>query len=95
MLAWTIVQHERANEARLWTRVHDMFPVVYASVTGNRPVPWPLVVRYVLLKQGATITPNKLLQRADKAERYCEWTPEKDAVVAAYLEVVRSKYTTR
>ena len=65
-----------------------LFPPVYARVTGGPPIAWATVCRYTELEQGAPITANKLWQRADKAERYREWTPEKDAVAITYEALV-------
>jgi hypothetical protein len=90
MLAWTLVQREHLSAQRLWNRMAEVFPAVYARVTGGPPIKWATVCRNTELKQGSPITPRKLMQRADKAERYCEWTPEKGAVVSAYETLVAS-----
>jgi hypothetical protein len=88
MLAWVVKHREGANEQRLWRRVQDLCEPVIARVTGREGVTFDVLCEETLAAQGTPITPNKLMQRADKAERYCEWAPEKDAVVAAYEAIV-------
>lgn len=43
-----------------------------------------------LTTQGKEITPNKLLQRADKAERYDEFNELQDVVLRAYTEITKA-----
>src|SRR5687767_418517 len=84
MLAWVVKRDERANEQQLWRRVQELCEPVIARVTGRQGVTFEVLCAETLAAQGQPITPHKLMQRADKAERYCEFTPEKDAVLATY-----------
>jgi hypothetical protein len=78
MLAWAVAQHEQLSEQRLWKRVEELFPQVYARVTGGPPIAWATVRRHINGTHGAPAFP-----KAD-----CEWTAEREAVVAAYNEIV-------
>jgi hypothetical protein len=67
--------------------VNTLFPLVVERVTGEQGVTFASVVEHTRHTQGPEITPLKLMQRADKAERYCEWNKWKGRVLAAYLEL--------
>jgi len=83
MLAWVVKTHEHAGEAKLWARVEELCPEIFEIVMGEG-VSLKDICDQTLEEQGLQITPNKLLQRADKAELYTEFNQFKEAVVEAY-----------
>jgi len=90
MLAWVIKIREHAGEARLWTRMRDLYPAVAERIGGSLDASFDDLCARVLEQQGAPITPNKLMQRADKTERYFEFNELCSAVESAYEEIVNA-----
>jgi hypothetical protein len=85
MLAWVVYKKEGLRNAdALEARVKRLCPVVVQMVLGEAGVTLDVIKEQALAEQGAAITSAKLLQRADKTERYCEYNEQKDAVLQAY-----------
>jgi hypothetical protein len=85
MLAWAVWHHEGVrNPDRLAERVALLFAPVVGAVTGETGVGFESLCAQTLSEQGTRITAHKLLQRADKTDRYLEFNDYADAVVAAY-----------
>jgi hypothetical protein len=69
MLAHVIVKHERAGKDRLWERTKPVYPLVMASVLPGDDASFEGLRTVVLERFGVPLTPEKLLQRADKTAR--------------------------
>lgn len=72
MLAWVVNERERPGIDGLWRRVEHVCADVMQKVLGNEGITLRRLCDDTLAQQGAPITPAKLMQRADKAERYQE-----------------------
>jgi hypothetical protein len=89
MLAWVVCRREGANTAQLWTRCRELCPHVVEAVLGESGVTLDAICEQTLAEQGAPITPAKLMQRADKTERYNEVNEYWRRVEVAYLAAGR------
>lgn len=90
MLAWVIYDKEHVhNAAALVARVDALYERIVRVVLGEERVTLDAIRQHTLAEQGAEITPVKLLQRADKTDRYCEFNQFKDVVVQAYEATLR------
>ena len=88
MLAWVVYDREHIRNAdTLERRVDALCEPVLREVLGQPDVTLALIKERTLAEQGAAITATKLLQRADKTERYCELNQFCDAVVRAYSAI--------
>lgn len=83
MLAYGIFEAGTRNENQLWERFVELLPEVSTKVLGKNGFTMECLIHQVRTEQGLEITRNKLLQRADKAGRYNEFNPMKEAVLAA------------
>jgi hypothetical protein len=89
MLAYTVFVAEGVRNAdRLEERVASLFPAVVEAVTGEQGVTYEAVQVQTLAEQGALITASKLLQRADRTDRYLELNDYWEQVDAAYAGLV-------
>jgi hypothetical protein len=71
MLAWVVFDKEHIrNAATLERRVALLCEPVMQAVLGEAGVTLDLIKEQTLAEQGAPITADKLLQRADKTDRY-------------------------
>lgn len=87
MLAWVLFMCESIrNPAQLERRIDCLCEPVMRAVLGEADVTLASVKAHTLLKQGAEITAHKLLQRADKADRYDELNEFAKPVLDAYME---------
>jgi len=85
MLGWIIFDKETIHNAeRLEARVAELFPTVVEVITGEPGVTYKFVQEQTLAEQGAPITAGKLLQRADRTDRYLEINEYCKQVEAAY-----------
>lgn len=84
MLAWVIKEEESVGVFGLWNRMVRLLPSVVRAVTGEAGVTLVAVRDHTLKDRGLEITPDKVFQRADKAERYAEFSELKDRVMRAY-----------
>jgi hypothetical protein len=85
MLAWVIYDREHIRNAdALARRVATLCEPVMQSVLGEAGVTLDAIKEHTLAEQGSAITAAKLLQRADKTERYSELNDFADAVLQAY-----------
>ena len=88
MLAWVIFDREHIrNPAKLEIRVATLLGPVVETITGEQGITLQTVKDDTLAEQGAPITAAKLLQRADKTDRYVEWNEYVENVEAAYVWV--------
>jgi hypothetical protein len=89
MSAYCIFDREGIRNAeRLEARVAWLFPAIVEAVLGEPGVTYQLVQDQTLAEQGAEITAMKLLQRADRTDRYCEFNEYWKQTEAAYTAVV-------
>ncbi len=88
MLAWKIHQEERSGTNDLWGRMHDLCASVILDVTGERGVTFEVLLARTKEEHGIEITPNRLMQRADKTERNDEFNEWLDDVERAYDRAV-------
>lgn len=88
MLAYVIRCNEAAGRSKieLWRRVEVLYPEILRAVLGKSQT-FVEVRAATELDQGIKITPNKLLQRADKAARYGEFNIHLKCVEAAYRAI--------
>ncbi len=87
MLAWVVYDKERVRNANtLERRVSALCEPVMFFALGETGVTLDAIKEHTLAEQGAAITATKLLQRADKTERYSELNDFADAVVQAYAD---------
>lgn len=91
MLAWVVKKEERVGSAELWERVGQLLPGVARHLRFRAAITLPVLCAQTLEFQGAVLTPGKLYQRADKAERYGEFNSYQGAVRSAYLQLTRPK----
>jgi hypothetical protein len=85
MLAWVIYDREHVRNAdTLASRVAALCEPVMQTVLGDEGVTLDAIREHTLAEQGSPITAAKLLQRADKTERYTELNAFADAVQQAY-----------
>ncbi|HXG90534.1 MAG TPA: hypothetical protein VNJ02_19590 [Vicinamibacterales bacterium] len=88
MLAWVVYDREGVrNPNTLETRVDALLKAVTRNVLDEDGVTLATIKEHTLAEQGAPITATKLLQRADKADRYWEFNEYRGAVVQAYEDV--------
>jgi Restriction endonuclease len=85
MLAWIIKKNEAVGQWELWNRVNELYERVLGEVTGEANITFAMVRDLCFITQHKKITPLKLYQRADKAERYSEFNETKESVVRSYL----------
>ena len=91
MLAWVVFDRELLrNPDALERRVDALCEPIVRGVLGESAVTLQLIREETLRDQGLHITATKLLQRADKTERYCEFNDAKDAVIHTYECLVGS-----
>lgn len=92
MLAWILKYAEARSGRDLWTRFEDLYPKVTHRILGDA-VSLKQLQEHTMATQGLEITPNKLMQRADKTERNGEFNKYKDDVEEAYEHLTRTKVT--
>jgi hypothetical protein len=83
MLAWAIYP----GCSPISTRLEEVCPRIFEKLTGEKGVTFEKICRHTLETQGLPITETKLVQRADKTERYQEFNGWEDKVLAAYKEI--------
>jgi hypothetical protein len=96
MLAWKVRYDENiTSPERLWARVAALYPMVTAAIVGES-VTLAEVCAQTLAEQGEgrVITPAKLMQRADKTERYDEFNQFVGRVEDAYDALVLARGVT-
>jgi hypothetical protein len=92
MTAYCIFDHEKLRNAeRLEARVAVFYPGVLEKITDEQGVTLQFVYDETLAEQGLLITANKLLQRADRTDRYCEFNEYWEQVDAAYAELLEDE----
>jgi hypothetical protein len=85
MLAWVVYDRLHVRNARLLEMGVDRHcEPVMKIVLGEEGMTLDAIKAQTLAEQGAPITATKLLQRADKTDRYSEYNDYKDLVVLAY-----------
>jgi hypothetical protein len=89
MLAHVIVKHERATKDRLWEQAKALYPEVMAVVLPFDGRSFDGLCQVVLEKFGVPLTPEKLMQRADKTARNHEFNEYLAAVEEAYLQITK------
>lgn len=90
MLAWVIYDRENVRNPRtLEQRLGMEIEAAIAAVLGEQGVTLDVIRAQTFAEQGLEITPAKLLQRADKTERYCEFNELVEAVEEHYDARVR------
>lgn len=84
MLAWAV---SGGPYFPLWNRVNEVCERVFEHVTGEKGVTFNLICRETFETQGLRITENKLVQRADKTERYQEFNGWERKVLDAVTKI--------
>lgn len=85
MLAWVIYDRERIRNAHaLEQRIAKEIEATVAAVLGEQGVTLDYIKAHTLSEQGLEITAHKLLQRADKTDRYDEFNELVNAVEQHY-----------
>lgn len=89
MLAWVIYDREGVRSAAtLEQRVDALCERVLQTVLGEPGHTLQSIKEQTQAEQGAAITGTKLLQRADKTDRYCEFNDYRSRVEQAFAAVV-------
>jgi hypothetical protein len=89
MLAHVIVKNEHATKDRLWERAKAIYPEAMAIVLPFDGPSFDGLCQLVLEKFGVPLTPEKLMQRADKTARNHEFNEYLAAVEEAYLRITK------
>jgi 5-methylcytosine-specific restriction endonuclease McrA len=83
MLSWKIKAAEGLGQYALFERFKELYPGVCKGVLGY-DYSYEDLQTEIVVEYGFRFRPNRLYQRADKAQRYGEWNPQKQAVEVAY-----------